>query len=143
MGGVRDPGVGVEFVRQVGRDRDVRALCEVSPFEVDGGNLIGRDPRTVGVGEFASGGHVVGPLLRVIQAKCLDCCGGSAGEVRKCTATGCPLWPYRLGTNPLRERRVMSEEQRAASILRLAKNRAEKSSRGVAGSGEGEEDGAG
>ena len=34
---------------------------------------------------------------KAIREKCLDCCCGSAYEVRQCTATNCPLWIYRLG----------------------------------------------
>lgn len=34
---------------------------------------------------------------QAIRAKCLDCCCGHSAEVRKCTATDCPLWPYRMG----------------------------------------------
>jgi hypothetical protein len=40
------------------------------------------------------------PLLKVIRAKCLDCCCGSAAEVRRCHLKHCPLWPYRMGENP-------------------------------------------
>lgn len=34
---------------------------------------------------------------KAIQAKCLDCSGGIRAEVRRCPATNCPLWRYRLG----------------------------------------------
>jgi hypothetical protein len=44
--------------------------------------------------------HAGGPIMGVIRAKCLDCCCGQIGEVRKCTSAGCPLWPYRMGSNP-------------------------------------------
>ena len=30
----------------------------------------------------------------------VECCGGSANEVRLCSATSCPLWLFRLGRNP-------------------------------------------
>ena len=33
-----------------------------------------------------------------IKEKCLDCSGGIPAEVRRCPATGCPLWPFRTGT---------------------------------------------
>lgn len=46
---------------------------------------------------------------KAMRAKCLDCCAGLPGEVRLCTATGCPLWPYRMGRNPNRARRVGGE----------------------------------
>lgn len=33
-----------------------------------------------------------------IKAKCLDCSGGIRAEIRRCPATNCPLWPFRMGT---------------------------------------------
>lgn len=33
-----------------------------------------------------------------IRARCLDCSGFSAKEVRECPLSGCPLYPYRLTT---------------------------------------------
>jgi hypothetical protein len=44
--------------------------------------------------------HVKRPLLKVIRAKCLDCCCGSSVEVRECPIHACDLWPYRMGNNP-------------------------------------------
>ncbi len=34
------------------------------------------------------------------RCHCLLCCGWDAKEVRQCTATGCPLYPHRLGYSP-------------------------------------------
>lgn len=34
---------------------------------------------------------------RAIRAKCLDCCAGSAPEVRRCDLKQCALWRFRLG----------------------------------------------
>ena len=34
---------------------------------------------------------------QAIRAKCLDCCCGIRGEVRKCPIKKCSLWIYRLG----------------------------------------------
>jgi hypothetical protein len=34
---------------------------------------------------------------KAIRMKCLDCSGGQQAEVRKCPATNCPLWRYRMG----------------------------------------------
>lgn len=34
---------------------------------------------------------------KAIRLKCVDCCGGNMAEVRKCPATHCPLWRYRMG----------------------------------------------
>jgi len=48
---------------------------------------------------------------KVIREKCLDCCCGSANEVRLCTAERCPLWPWRMGKNPYRKKVERTEEE--------------------------------
>ena len=35
---------------------------------------------------------------QAIKSKCLDCSGGIRTEIRRCPATNCPLWPFRMGT---------------------------------------------
>lgn len=40
--------------------------------------------------------------VRAIRAKCLDCCAGSAHEVKLCPSSSCSLYPFRLGKNPNR-----------------------------------------
>jgi hypothetical protein len=40
--------------------------------------------------------------LKAIRAKCIDCSGGQLKEVRECIITDCPLYPFRMGTNPNR-----------------------------------------
>lgn len=59
--------------------------------------------------------------VKVIRAKCLDCCCGSAKEVEACPIEKCPLWRWRSGRNPFREKRELSEEQKAAMKERMAK----------------------
>ena len=39
-------------------------------------------------------------LKASIRSHCLMCCGWDAEEVRRCTATQCPLYPHRLGYGP-------------------------------------------
>ena len=34
---------------------------------------------------------------KAIRLKCIDCCCGNTAEVRKCPATSCPLWRFRMG----------------------------------------------
>lgn len=34
---------------------------------------------------------------KAIRLKCIDCCGGNTAEVRKCPATHCFLWRFRMG----------------------------------------------
>ncbi len=41
--------------------------------------------------------------MRAIRAKCLDCSGWSAHEVRLCPMEQCPLYIYRDGHNPKRK----------------------------------------
>jgi hypothetical protein len=38
-----------------------------------------------------------GSRAAAIRLKCLDCCCGSAAEVRRCHLTDCALHPYRMG----------------------------------------------
>lgn len=40
--------------------------------------------------------------LKAIRLKCLDCCCGSAHEVKMCPLKNCPLHLFRLGKNPNR-----------------------------------------
>lgn len=61
--------------------------------------------------------------LKAIRAKCLDCCFGSPSEVSLCGAVKCPLHPFRLGKNPYRQRREMSEEERLVLADRLREAR--------------------
>ena len=70
------------------------------------GLAIGRDPRKMGPDELRELGHMPMAPAAAIRAHCLDCCGGSSDEVRKCTAVRCPSWPFRLGANPWRARSV-------------------------------------
>ena len=86
----------------------------------DDGSTEGRNPREMTIEEFAFLGHHARPILDVIKAKCLDCCCGQQAEVYKCTAYGCPLWPFRRGTNPWRA--PVSEERRAAMRARAPRD---------------------
>ena len=81
-----------------------RAICFCTPKR--------KKPSTLG-GRAAS--------VKALRARCLDCCCGQASEVRKCTAVTCPSWSFRMGTNPHREKRVLSPAQKAALAERLAK----------------------
>ena len=57
--------------------------------------------------------------VKAIKAKCLDCCCGQPAEVKECPVISCALHPFRLGKNPYRTKRTMSEEQRAAAAERF------------------------
>lgn len=78
---------------------DRATFLESSPYESDGGYSIGKNPRQIPVAELRQFSFPESPI-RAIRAKCIDCSGGSMAEARKCTCTGCPLWPMRMGNNP-------------------------------------------
>lgn len=41
--------------------------------------------------------------MKAIRAKCLDCMCFQLAEVRRCPATDCPLFPYRMGHRPQKD----------------------------------------
>jgi hypothetical protein len=89
------------------------------------GRLIGRDPRAMTPDALRAMGHMPMSPMEAIRVKCLDCCGGSADEVRKCVAMTCANWPFRTGKNPWRA--PASEAQREAA-RRMAARMHQKSS---------------
>lgn len=56
--------------------------------------------------------------IKAIRAKCLDCCCNQNTEVKLCTATNCPLYPFRFGKNPY-YKRTLTDEQKAEMAQRL------------------------
>ena len=98
-------------------DRD---FLEISPFQSDEGELIGKHPRDVPSDSLCLKFRVRNPL-KAIRETCLDCCCGSASEVRKCVADDCPSWPFRMGINPFRKKRELSAQQKCERAMRLAK----------------------
>ena len=75
-------------------------LAESEPSE--GGLRVGRDPRRIPEGDWQAAHLPPRTLAEAARAKCLDCCGGQLREVRFCMALACPLWPFRMGTDPFR-----------------------------------------
>ena len=61
--------------------------------------------------------------VKAIRAKCLECSNGSTAEVKDCPVTKCPLYPFRMGKNPYRQRREMTEEQKQVLADRLKEAR--------------------
>ena len=97
-----------------------RDFLEISPYQADEGELIGKHPVDV-PSEILSLKFRAQNPLRAIREKCLDCCCGNAAEVRKCVAVDCPSWPFRMGTNPFRKKRELSAQQKCERARRLAK----------------------
>ena len=67
--------------------------------------------------------------IKAIREKCLDCCCYQKEEVKLCTCTDCPLYPFRMGKNPFRKKRELSEEQREQAAERLQSARKAKSNK--------------
>ena len=61
--------------------------------------------------------------VKAIRAFCLECSGDSTAEVKSCPRTVCPLYPFRLGKNPYRQRREMTEEEKRVLADRLREAR--------------------
>jgi len=83
------------------RSAPLRKLVKLNPD----GSTEGVDPRTVSPDDLRNAGHDDRSMSQAIRAKCLDCSNDQPSEVRRCTATGCKLWPYRMGTNPFAKAR--------------------------------------
>jgi hypothetical protein len=105
------------------REAARKALLERSPYAADGGELIGQIPANV-PSEILSRYHGEQNPLKALRAHCLDCCCGNASEVRKCVSVECPSWAFRMGVNPFRQKRVLSDAQKQAMAERLAKGKA-------------------
>lgn len=85
-------------------------LLEISPYDSDGGALIGKDPRILTAYLYEKHFPDANTGMKVIRDKCIDCCGGVVTEVRKCVATDCPLWPLRMGSKPKGMREARGEK---------------------------------
>lgn len=64
--------------------------------------------------------------VKAIREFCLDCCGDSVSAVRECPSVECALHPFRLGKNPYRAKREMTDEQREAAKIRLSEARSKR-----------------
>jgi len=67
--------------------------------------LASKPPEYWGRKELEKAGHKKRPILKVIRANCLKCSVSQPKEVRLCQFVDCPLWPYRMGTDPFRKGR--------------------------------------
>jgi hypothetical protein len=96
------------------KEQIVEAHQEAS---TDGQATQGRDPRQITGADLEAWGRPRVSRGDAIRAKCIDCCCGSPTEVRRCGDLNCALWPFRMGSDPYRER--MGDDQRAAAAERL------------------------
>ena len=63
--------------------------------------------------------------VKAIRAKCIDCNGAEDynHRIKECELKDCPLYPFRMGTNPFRTRKELTPEQKQAITERLSKAR--------------------
>lgn len=54
--------------------------------------------------------------LKAIKMFCVECFGGNAREVSRCTSPNCPLYEFRQGKNPRQKRELTDEQRRQMSI---------------------------
>ena len=59
-------------------------------------------------------------LLKTIHQKCMDCSAYQPKEIELCPSDDCPLYPFRMGKDPFKTGREISDAQRE----NLAKARA-------------------
>ena len=83
-----------------------RVLLRRSPNAEDEGEFIGRDPRKIPLADWRAAGVEASGVMQAIRPKCLDCVCHQPGEVRKCVAVTCPLWPFRMGTDVFHRKRT-------------------------------------
>jgi hypothetical protein len=102
------------------RERVREDLLEPSTCYSDGGELVGKIPSQLPP-EILSRYHGEKNTVKAIRARCLDCCCDQPSEVRKCVSVECPNWPFRMGTNPFRQKRRLSAEHKRGITERLAR----------------------
>ena len=55
---------------------------QISPYQIDDGELIGRDPREISQEDIIALGHPQGARA-AIRAKCIECSGGNETQSRR------------------------------------------------------------
>lgn len=57
--------------------------------------------------------------VKAIREFCIQCYGGYKAEVKTCPANTCPLYAFRMGKNPYRKKRELTDDQRKAASERM------------------------
>lgn len=78
------------------------------------------DPRDMTASTLVGMGYERTSRGDAIRSYCVDVCMcRSRNEVLLCASGDCPLWLFCMGTDPWREKREMTDEERAAAGERL------------------------
>lgn len=64
--------------------------------------------------------------LNAIKEYCIRCSGDSYSEMKRCSSEDCPLFCFRLGKNPFRKKRQLTDEQKARVAERFKQYRESK-----------------
>ena len=67
--------------------------------------------------------EVITNPVKAIRAFCMECSCGQTSEVKSCPVVCCPLYSFRMGKNPYRQRREMTEEEKQVLADRLKEAR--------------------
>jgi len=110
------------------------SLLEISVAQTDRGKLVGKAPKDIPMEILTQKFRAKTPL-KALRARCLDCCCGDASEVRKCTATDCASWPFRLRTDPFRKKATLSDDEKRRRADRLRSVQQNKAPAGAVNSG--------
>lgn len=84
------------------------------------------DPRDLGPEDMAARGFKRISRGDAIRRYCVETCMcGQPKEVLLCANGACPLWCFRMGNDPFRDPRTLTDEQKAeaAERLRIARER--------------------
>ena len=66
----------------------------------DGPLIVGRDPTTMTTAELLESGLVPRTPEAAIREQCRFCAGGRNQAIDDCADVKCPLWPFRMKSNP-------------------------------------------
>lgn len=89
----------------------------------DEDDIVDEDPETAKLDPLEGfKGETITSVMKSVRAKCMQC-SGTSYEIKKCMCFSCALYPFRLGKNPYRQKRVMTDEQKQAAKERFAKAR--------------------
>lgn len=69
---------------------------------------------------------VVKAPLEAVRKHCLNCMDNSYKRVENCEVKDCPVWHLRIGINPFRKKKVLTEEQKRDIAERLKNARVKK-----------------
>lgn len=64
--------------------------------------------------------------VKAIRTYCLECKSHHVSQIKNCERVDCPLYAFRMGKNPYRKPRTLTDEQRKAMVDRLSNARAAK-----------------